>query len=196
VELRRQQDQVLGRGHRRSFERRASRQAKARQKVINSPRKRPSDRHLSETRTKKLVGESDKRTDKSIADDTDTSVNSSVSSDKNDSLSFGSDTDFLLGETYAIIDPEVKSDGWLSFGSLLRLGIIKAVTQALDEDVIEKNVFFPVFTRYFQSKGKAFENMIADLLHHREENQNGGAPLILRVDVPRLRQIANKRMGF
>jgi hypothetical protein len=143
-----------------------------------------------------LVGESDKRTDKSIADDTDTSVNSSVSSDKNDSLSFGSDTDFLLGETYAIIDPEVKSDGWLSFGSLLRLGIIKAVTQALDEDIIEKNVFFPVFTRYFQSKGKAFENMIADLLHHREENQNGGAPLILRVDVPRLRQIANKRMGF
>jgi hypothetical protein len=59
-----------------------------------------------------------------------------------------------------------------------------------------KNVFFPVFTRYFQSKGKAFENMIADLLHHREANQNGGAPLILRVDVPRLRQIANKRMGF
>jgi hypothetical protein len=38
--------------------------------------------------------------------------------------------------------------------------------------------------------------MIADLLHHREANQNGGAPLILRVDVPRLRQIANKRMGF
>jgi hypothetical protein len=74
-----------------------------------------------------LVGESDKRTDKAIADDTDTSVNSSASSDKNVSLSFGSDTDFLLGETYAIIDPEVKSDGLLSFGSPLPPGIIQAV---------------------------------------------------------------------
>jgi hypothetical protein len=162
----------------------------------NSPRKLPSDRNLSETRTKKLVGESDKRTDKAMSDDIDTSVNSSASSDKNDSLSFGSDTDLLLGEMYAIIDPEVKSNGLLSFGSLLRPGIIQAVTQALDEDVVEKNVIFPVFTRYFSSKGKAFENMIADLLHHREANQNGGAPLILRVDVPRLRQIANKIMVF
>jgi hypothetical protein len=118
------------------------------------PRKRHSDRHLSETRTKKLVGESDKRTDKAIAVDTDSSVNSSASSDENDSsLSFGSDADFLLGETYAIMDPEVKRDGSLSFGSLLHLGIIQAVTQALDEDVVQKNVFFPVFTRYFQSKG-------------------------------------------
>jgi hypothetical protein len=109
----------------------------------NSPRKRPSDRHLGETRTKKLVGKSDKRTDKAIADDTDTSVNSSASSDKNDSLSFGSDTDFLLGETYAIIDPEVKCNGLLSFRSLLRPGIIQAVTQALDEDVVKKMFSFP-----------------------------------------------------
>jgi hypothetical protein len=65
------------------------------------------------------------------------------------------------------MDPEVKRDGLLSFGSLLHPGIIQAVTQALDEDVVEKNMIFPVFTRYFQSKGKAFENMIADLLHHR-----------------------------
>jgi hypothetical protein len=50
----------------------------------------------------------------------------------------------------------------------LHPGIIQAVTQALDEDVVEKNVFFPVLTRYFQSKGKVFDNMIADLLHHRE----------------------------
>jgi hypothetical protein len=94
-----------------------------------------------------LVGESDKRTDKAIAADTDSSVNSSASSDKNDSsLSFGSDADFLLGETYAIMDPEVKRDGLLSFASLLRPGIIQAVTQALDEDIVQKKVFFFPFS--------------------------------------------------
>jgi hypothetical protein len=95
-----------------------------------------------------LVGESDKRTDKANADDTDSSVNSSASSDKNDSSHiFGSDTDFLLGETYAIMDPEVKRNGSLSFGSLLRTGIIQAVTQALDEDVVEKKC---VLSRVYQ----------------------------------------------
>jgi hypothetical protein len=90
-----------------------------------------------------LVGESDKRTDKAIVDDTDASVNSSASAEKNDSLSFGSDTDFLLGETYAIMDPEVQRDGSLSFGSLLRPEIIQAVTQALDEDVVKKMFSLP-----------------------------------------------------
>jgi hypothetical protein len=37
---------------------------------------------------------------------------------------------------------------------------------------------------------------VADLIHHTEANQNGGAPLIVRADVPKLRQIAHKRMGF
>jgi hypothetical protein len=36
--------------------------------------------------------------------------------------------------------------------------------------------------------------MVADLLRHREANQNVGAPLILRADVPRLREIAHIRM--
>jgi hypothetical protein len=38
--------------------------------------------------------------------------------------------------------------------------------------------------------------MISDLIRHREANQNGGAPLIDRTDVPNLRRIAHKRMGF
>jgi hypothetical protein len=38
--------------------------------------------------------------------------------------------------------------------------------------------------------------MVAYLLRHREVNQNGGAPLILRADVQKLREIAHKRMAF
>jgi hypothetical protein len=46
------------------------------------------------------------------------------------------------------------------------------------------------------AKSKGFEVMIADLIHHREANQNGGAPLIIRADMPKLRLIEHKRMGF
>jgi hypothetical protein len=57
-------------------------------------------------------------------------------------------------------------------------------------------VFFPVFTRYFLASGQSFEIMIADLLKHREASQNKRPPVILRADVPRLRHIAHKRMGY
>jgi hypothetical protein len=111
------------------------------------------------------------------------------------SLSFGSDTDFL-SDSYIIMDPEVKRNGTVVFGSLLRPGIIQNFSQTLDEEVVEKTVFFPVFTRYFLAKGKVFENMLTDLLRHRAANQNGGPPLILRDNVPKIRNIAYKRMGF
>jgi hypothetical protein len=78
----------------------------------------------------------------------------------------------------------------------LRPGNIQDVELTLDKEVVDVNVFFPIFTRYFLAKGKSFQMMVADLLRHREVNQNGGAPLILRADVQRLREIAHKRMAF
>jgi hypothetical protein len=97
---------------------------------------------------------------------------------------------------YAIIDSEVKRDGSIVLESLLHMGAIQQVTQLLEAEPQEMRVMFPVFTRYFLARGRAFENMIADLLRHREANQNGGAPLILRTDVPRLSQIAHMRIAY
>jgi hypothetical protein len=76
------------------------------------------------------------------------------------------------------------------------LGIFQTITLALDEQVVERTVFFPAFTRYFQAQGLSFEIMIADLLKQREANQNDRSPLILRAYIPRLRHIAHKRMGY
>jgi hypothetical protein len=52
------------------------------------------------------------------------------------SLSFGSDTEYL-SETYVVIDSEVKRNGSLAMGSLLRPGIIKVVMSALDEQFVK-----------------------------------------------------------
>jgi hypothetical protein len=78
----------------------------------------------------------------------------------------------------------------------LRPRIIQDVEITLEEEVVAANVFFTVFARYFLAKRKSFQMMVADLLRHREVNQNGGAPLILRADVQRLREIAHKRMAI
>jgi hypothetical protein len=43
---------------------------------------------------------------------------------------------------------------------------------------------------------RSFEIMIADLLKHREANQNNRPPLILRDDIPRLRHIVHKGMRY
>jgi hypothetical protein len=126
-----------------------------------------------------------------ISSDSDKPSNS----EGNHSLSFGSDTDYL-SVTYVILDAEVKRNGSIALASLLRPGAIQETTLILEEDPIERTVFFPIFSRYFVAKGRSFENMVADLIHHREANQNEGAPLIVKADVPKLRQIAHKRMGF
>jgi hypothetical protein len=81
------------------------------------------------------------------------------------SLSFGSDTEYLA-ETYVIVNSEVKQNGSLAMESFLRPGIIKAVTSALDEQFVERMVFFPIFTRYFLARGRLFKIMIEDLLKH------------------------------
>jgi hypothetical protein len=81
-------------------------------------------------------------------------------------------------------------------GSLLQPGIIKAVTSALDEQFVERTVFFRIFTRYFLARGRLFEIMIEDLLKHKEASQNDKPPLVLSADVPRLRHIPHKRMGY
>jgi hypothetical protein len=111
------------------------------------------------------------------------------------SLSFGSDTDFL-SDTYVIIDLEVKRNGTVVLGSFLGPAAIRDIMLMLDKEPTQQTVFFPTFSRYFVARGKLYENMIADLIRHREANQNGGAPLIVRADVPKLGQIAHKRMGF
>jgi hypothetical protein len=78
------------------------------------------------------------------------------------SLSFGSDTEYLA-ETYVIVDSEVELNGSLTMGSLLRPGMIKAVTSALDEQFVERTMFFSVFTRYFLAREQSFKIMIEDL---------------------------------
>jgi hypothetical protein len=80
--------------------------------------------------------------------------------------------------------------------SLLQPGLIKAVTSTLDEQFVEGKVFFPMFTRYFLPREQSFQIMIEDLLKPRETSQNNKPPLVLSDDVPRLRHIAHKRMGY
>jgi hypothetical protein len=111
------------------------------------------------------------------------------------SLSFSSDTDFL-SDTYVIVDPEVKRNGTVVLESLLHPAVIMNIMAFLDEEPAQQTVFFPAFSRYFVARVKSYENMIEDLIWHREAHQNGGAPLIFFLDVPKLRRIAHKRMGF
>jgi hypothetical protein len=73
------------------------------------------------------------------------------------SLSFGSDTEYL-SETYVVVDSELKINGSIGMGSLLRPGSIKAVTSALDEQFVERTVFFPVFTRYLLARVMIIQN--------------------------------------
>jgi hypothetical protein len=101
-----------------------------------------------------------------------------------------------LSDVYVIVDPEAERNGTVVLESLLRPAAIMNIMAILDEEPDQRTVFFPAFSRYFLAKGKSYENMIADLIRHREANQNGGAPLIVRTDVRKLRKIAHKRMGF
>jgi hypothetical protein len=71
----------------------------------------------------------------------------------NNSLSFGSDTDFL-SDTYVILDAEVKRNGKIALTSLLRPRTIQETTLVLEENPIEPTVFFPVFSSYFVAKGR------------------------------------------
>jgi hypothetical protein len=80
--------------------------------------------------------------------------------------------------------------------SLLRPGIIQQVLQELDENPKENTVIFMVLARYFMNEGQLLESMVADLLNHRKSSQNGGAPLMVKADVPRSGQIAHARMKF
>jgi hypothetical protein len=99
-------------------------------------------------------------------------------------------------ERYAIIDSEVDQIGSLAMESRLRPGIITAVTSALDKQVVERRVFFPMFTRYFLAREQSLQLIIEDLLKHRKTSQNYERPLVLKDDIPCLRHIANKRMGY
>jgi hypothetical protein len=105
------------------------------------------------------------------------------------SLSFGLDTGYLA-ETYFIIDSEVKRNGSLGLGSLLRQGAIETVMLILEEQFVEREVFFPVFARYFLAWGQSFKIMIEDLFKHKDSRDNK-PPLVLSAEVPRLR---HKRM--
>jgi hypothetical protein len=68
------------------------------------------------------------------------------------SLSFGSDTEYLA-ERYFIVDSEVKRNGSLALGSLLQPETIETVMSVLEEQFVERKVFFPVFARYFLARG-------------------------------------------
>jgi hypothetical protein len=66
----------------------------------------------------------------------------------------------------------------------------------LDEEVVERTVFFPAFTRYLLAQAQSFEITVADLLKHREANQNDKRSPIVTDDIQRLRHIAHKQMGY
>jgi hypothetical protein len=67
------------------------------------------------------------------------------------SLSFGSDTG-CLADTYIIVNSEVERKGSLELSSLLRQGAIEEVMLKLEEQFVEREVFFPVFARYFLAR--------------------------------------------
>jgi hypothetical protein len=98
---------------------------------------------------------------------------------------------------YTIIDI-VEKKRWITRvgNTLTPPRINQTAMQTLSEEVNDITIFFLAFTRYFMAKGRAFEMMVADLIKQKEANQNGGAPLILRADVPRLREIAHKSLKF
>jgi hypothetical protein len=97
---------------------------------------------------------------------------------------------------YVIVDPEVEQNVSLAMYSLLVQEIAAAVTLVIEETFVEQRVLFTMFERYFLDKERAFTNMIADLLRRGDTVRNDNAPLVLRDDVPRWRNIANKRMAY
>jgi hypothetical protein len=50
--------------------------------------------------------------------------------------------------------------------------------------------------KYFLARERSFQIMIEDLLKRRETSQNDRHPLVLSADVPRLKHIAHKKMGY
>jgi hypothetical protein len=116
--------------------------------------------------------------------DLNSSADTAPNTDGSASLSFGSDTEYL-SDIYVIIDDKVKSNFSLANGSLLQPQIIQTLKLALEKQVVNSPVFFPVFSRYFLARGRSFKIMIADLLKQGEASQNKRSPLILRADVPR-----------
>jgi hypothetical protein len=66
-------------------------------------------------------------------------------SEGNNSLSFGSDSNYL-SDTYVILDAEASRNGSIALGSLLRPGAIQETTLILEEDPIQRLVFFPQFS--------------------------------------------------
>jgi hypothetical protein len=110
------------------------------------------------------------------------------------SLSLGSDTEYLA-KRYVIVDPEVEQNGSLAMESLLEQKIAEAVTSVLNKQFVEQRVFFPTFTSLFFAKEQSFKMMIKDLLNRRKTGWNNDAPLVLKDDVPRWRNIADRRMA-
>jgi hypothetical protein len=109
-------------------------------------------------------------------------------------IGFGSKTG-CLAERYIIIDSEVERKGSLALGNLLQQGAIKEVMLKLEEQFVEREVVFPVFARYVLARERLFETMIEDLLKYKD-SRDYKPPLVLSAEVPRLRRIAQKRMGY
>jgi hypothetical protein len=65
----------------------------------------------------------------------------------------------------------------------------------LQEQFVERRVVFPVFARYFLARERSFEIMIEDLFKHKG-SRDEKPPLVLSAEVPRLRYITQKRMGY
>jgi hypothetical protein len=99
------------------------------------------------------------------------------------------DTEYLA-ETYVIVESEVKRNSSLALGSLLQPRIIETVALVLHEQFLEREGFFPGLARR-----RSFKRMIEDLFKHKA-SQNDKPPLVLSPEVPRLRHIAHRKMGY
>jgi hypothetical protein len=80
--------------------------------------------------------------------------------------------------------------------SLLVQEIADTITLVQDKKFVERRVFFTTFTRYFLAKEQSFKRMIDDQLRRGKAGRNDDAPLVLKNDIPRWRNIANKRMAY
>jgi hypothetical protein len=53
----------------------------------------------------------------------------------------------------------------------------------LEEQLVEREVVFPVFARYFLARGRLFETMIENLLQHKD-SRDYQPPLVFSAEVP------------
>jgi hypothetical protein len=111
------------------------------------------------------------------------------------SCSFGSDTEYLA-ETYVLINSEVDQNGSLQQRVFCNQELLRRLRRHWMNSLWNVRCSFRSLLGTSWPGEQSFQIMIEDLLKHRETSQNNKPPLVLSADVPRLKHIAHKRMGY